>query len=74
MITKAIIKEGGLFIPNVELDLRYSSRKEVKIDFQILEKQSNETIFQKAAELLKDKKIDPLKFQDDQRNEWGAPL
>ncbi len=72
MITKAIIKEGGLFIPNVELEPLHSNRGEVRIEFEILEKQSNEAAFKKAAGILKDKKIDPLKFQSDQRSEWDG--
>ncbi len=71
MITKAIIKDGGLFIPNVDLGSLHPNR-EVKIEFEILEKQSNEAIFKQAAGLLQHKKIDPLKFQSDQRNEWDG--
>ncbi len=72
MITKAIVKDGGLFIPNVELESRHFNRGEVKIEFEILEKQSNGAIFKKAAGILKHKKIDPLKFQSDQRSEWDG--
>lgn len=71
MITKAIIKNGGLFIPNVELKSLYPNQEEVKIEFEILEKRSNEIEFKKAAGLLKHKKIDPLKFQSNQRSEWN---
>ncbi len=72
MITKAIIKDGGLFIPNVELEPLYSNLGQVRIEFEILEKQSNEAVFKKAAGILKDKKIDPLKFQSKQRSEWDG--
>ncbi len=72
MITKAIIKDGGLFIPNVELESLHSNRGEVSIEFEILEKQCNEAAFKNAAGILKHKKIDPLKFQSDQRSEWDG--
>ena len=72
MITKAIIKDGGLFIPNVELESLHSNRGEVRIEFEILEKQSDEAVFKKVAGILKHKKIDPLKFQSGQRSEWDG--
>jgi hypothetical protein len=71
MIAKAIIKNGGLFIPDVQSVDQYRNR-EVRIEFKILEQQTDEDIFKKTAGLLKRKKIDPLKFQVDQRAEWDG--
>lgn len=66
MIANAIIKDGGLFIPNVDLASLHSAR-EVRIQFEVIDQQDEEDIFRKAAGLLKDENIDPLKFQDAQR-------
>lgn len=71
MIAKAIIKNGGLFIPNIQSVARYRNR-EVRVEFKILEQETDENIFKKTAGLLKRKKIDPLKFQADQRAEWNG--
>lgn len=71
MIANAIIKDGGLFIPNVDLAALHSEQK-VRIQFEVIGQQDEDDIFDKTAGMLKDKKIDPLKFQDDQRNEWGS--
>jgi hypothetical protein len=71
MIAKAIIKNGGLFIPNIQSVARYRNR-EVRVEFKILEQETDENIFRKTAGLLKRKKIDPLKFQADQRAEWNG--
>ena len=62
----------GVLTPNVELESLPSNRREVRIEIEILEKQSNEAAFKKAAGILKHKKIDPLKFQSDQRSEWDG--
>lgn len=69
MIANAIIKDGGLFIPNVDLASLHSAQ-EVRIQFEFIDQLDEDDIFKKAAGLLKDKKIDPLKFQNDQRDEW----
>ena len=69
MIANAIIKDGGLFIPNVDLAAMHSEQ-EVRIQFEVIDQIDEDDIFKKAAGLLKDKKIDPLKFQNDQRDEW----
>ncbi|MCI5122751.1 MAG: hypothetical protein D3908_16500 [Candidatus Electrothrix sp. AUS4] len=71
MIAKAIIKNGGLFIPDVQSLDQYRNRV-VRIEFRILEQKDDEDIFRKTAGLLKRKKIDPLKFQADQRAEWDG--
>ena len=71
MIAKAIVKNGGLFIPNVQSVDQYRNR-EVRIEFKIIEQKAEENIFKKTAGLLKRKKIDPLKFQADQRAEWDG--
>ena len=71
MITKAIIKNGGLFIPDIQSLDQYGNQ-EVKIEFRILEQKADENIFKKTAGLLKRKKIDPLEFQADQRAEWDG--
>ena len=72
MIAKAIIKDGGLFIPNVDLPALHSEQ-EVRIQFEVIDQRDEEDIFRKAAGLLKNKKIDPLKFQDEQRGTAGWP-
>lgn len=69
MIANAIVKDGGLFIPNVDLTALHSEQK-VRIQFEVIDQLDEDDIFKKAAGLLKDKKIDPLKFQNDQRDEW----
>jgi hypothetical protein len=69
MIANAIIKDGGLFIPNVDLAAMHSEQ-EVRIQFEVIDQIDEDDIFKKAAGLLKDKKIDPMKFQNDQRDEW----
>lgn len=69
MIANAIIKDGGLFIPNIDLSSLHSEQK-VRIKFEVIDQLDEDDIFKKAAGLLKDKKIDPLKFQNDQRDEW----
>ena len=69
MITKAILRNGGLFIPNVQAATQHPDQ-EVRVRLEILEQHAEDDIFQKTAGLLKHKKIDPLKFQADQRAEW----
>ncbi|MDU9049003.1 MAG: hypothetical protein Q3M30_09130 [Candidatus Electrothrix sp. Rat3] len=69
MIAKAILRNGGLFIPNVQATALHPDR-EVRVRFEILKQQGEEDIFLKTAGLLKRKKIDPLKFQADQRAGW----
>ncbi len=69
MIATAIIKDGGLFIPNVDLTALHSEQ-EVRIQFEVIDQLDEDDIFRKAAGLLKNNKIDPLKFQNDQRDEW----
>jgi hypothetical protein len=71
MIAKAIIKNGGIFIPNVQSVDQYRDR-EVRIEFKIIEQKVGNNIFKKTAGLLKRKKINPLKFQADQRAEWDG--
>ena len=39
----------------------------MSIQFEILDQLDEDDIFRKAAGLLKDENIDPLKFQDEQR-------
>ena len=69
MIAKAIVKDGGLFIPNVEGIKSIFEQKEVQVQYEVLSTQNDE-IFEKAAGLLKGKNIDPLKFQEEARNGW----
>lgn len=71
MIANAIVKDGGLFIPNVNMASLYS-KQEVRIKFEVIDQLDEDDIFKKAAGLLKNEKIDPLKFQNDQRDEWGS--
>ena len=66
MITKAIVKDGGIFIPNVERVQALQANSEIEIQFTILGK---EDIFQKSSGILKGKNIDPLQFQEKARNE-----
>jgi hypothetical protein len=69
MIAKAIFRDGGLFIPNVQAAVLHPDQ-EVHVRFELLEQPTNEDIFQKTSGLLKQRKIDPLKFQDDLRSVW----
>ena len=69
---KAIVKDGWLFIPNVELPGLHSEQ-EVRIQFEVIDQLDEDDIFKKAAGLLKDENIDPLKFQDEQRGNAGWP-
>jgi hypothetical protein len=72
MIANAIIKDGGLFILNVDLAAMHSEQ-EVRIKFEVIDQLDEDDIFKKAAGLLKDEQIDPLKFQDEQRGNAGWP-
>lgn len=45
----------------------------MSIQFEIIGKLDEDDIFKKTAGMLKDKKIDPLKFQDEQRGTAGWP-
>ena len=69
MIANAIVKDGGLFIPNVDLAVLHSEQK-VRVQFEVIDQQDEDDIFDKTAGMLKNRRIDPLKFQYDQRNEW----
>ena len=69
---KAIVKDGWLFIPNVELPGLHSEQ-EVRVQFEVIDQLDEDDIFKKAAGLLKDENIDPLKFQDEQRGIAGWP-
>ena len=66
MIANAIVKDGGLFIPNIDLPTLHSEQ-EVRIQFEVIDQQDEDDIFKKTAGMLKNKEIDPLKFQDEQR-------
>lgn len=71
IIAKATVKDGGLFVPNVDLvDLH--PEQEIWIQFEVIDQLDEEDIFKKTAGMLKNRRIDPLKFQDDQRNEWDS--
>ena len=70
MIAKAILRDGGLFIPHVQQAANLCQEQEVQVRFEILESGDEEGIFQQTAGLLKKQKIDPLTFQTDQRSEW----
>ena len=70
MIAKAIIKDGGLFIPGVGQKVK-TKRDEVTIQFTILDTPTCEKDpFIQAAGILKDRKIDPLEYQKGLRDEW----
>ena len=69
MIAKAIVKDGGLFIPDIGEFHRFDDHKEVQVQFEVLPV-SDDDIFEKAAGLLKGRNIDPIKFQRDARNDW----
>ncbi len=69
MITKAIVKDGGLFIPDVGKVFSYKDRKEVRVQIEILPA-SDDEIYEKAAGLLKGKNIDPMNFQQEARDGW----
>ncbi len=71
MISKAIVKDGGLFIPNVEEIKSCEQQKEIRVQLKILDFPVENTIFRKAAGLLKNRNIDPLKFQQNARSEWN---
>ena len=45
----------------------------MSIQFEIIGKLDEDDIFKKTAGMLKDKKIDPLKFQDEQRGTAAWP-
>ncbi|MCI5149669.1 MAG: hypothetical protein D3916_09825 [Candidatus Electrothrix sp. MAN1_4] len=49
-------------------------KREVKFEFKMDEQKADKDMFKKTAGLLKCKKIDPLKFQADQRAEWDGKL
>ncbi|MBA3029656.1 MAG: hypothetical protein FP816_12745 [Desulfobacteraceae bacterium] len=72
MIAEAIIKDGGLFIPGVEDQVKVRKDK-VTIQFTILDGISlpQHDPFIQAAGILKGRIIDPLKYQKELRDEWG---
>ncbi|MFO7970574.1 MAG: hypothetical protein R6U40_02350 [Desulfobacterales bacterium] len=73
MIAEAIIKDGGLFIPDIEKQLKIK-RDKITIQFKILNDDTppcEKDPFVQAAGILKDHHIDPLKYQKDLRDEWG---
>lgn len=71
MIAEAIIKDGGLFIPDVQDQVKTRKNK-VTIQFTILDDASPSQYdpFIQAAGILKGHKIDPIKYQKDLRDEW----
>ncbi len=72
MITKAIVKDGGLFIPDIDVKKNQliKRKNEVNVKLEILDIQDDDGIFGEAAGLLKKRNIDPIKFQEDLRSEW----
>ncbi len=71
MIAEAIIKDGGLFIPGIEDQVK-TRKDKVTIQFTILDdtSPSQGDPFIQAAGIIKDRNIDPLKYQKDLRDEW----
>lgn len=55
MIAKAIIKDGGLFIPNVDLAALHS-QQEVRIQFEVIDQLDEDDIFKKTNGMLKNRK------------------
>jgi hypothetical protein len=45
----------------------------VRIQFEVIDQLDEDDIFKKTAGMLKNKKIDPLKFQDEQRGDAVWP-
>lgn len=45
----------------------------MSIQFEVIDQLDEDDIFKKTAGMLKDTKIDPLKFQDEQRGNAGWP-
>ncbi|MEA3361097.1 MAG: hypothetical protein U9R17_17055 [Thermodesulfobacteriota bacterium] len=71
MIAEAIIKNGGLFIPDVGKQIKIKKEK-ITIQFTILNdspKYKKDPLTE-AAGILKYRNIDPLKYQKDLRDEW----
>jgi hypothetical protein len=71
MIAEAIIKNGGLFIPHVGKQIK-TKKEKITIQFTILDDSPSykKDSLVKAAGILKNHTIDPLKYQKDLRDEW----
>lgn len=68
MRVEAIVKKGGLFIPNPGIPT--GSMKQILIDIQpVLPSTSNDP-FEKAAGILKTAAPDGIEFQKKMRKEW----
>jgi len=74
MIAEAIIKDSGLFIPDIGKQVKTKKNK-VTIQFTILDIPAcQKDSFIRAAGITKDRKIDPPKYQKDLRDEWEHRL
>ncbi|MEZ7890493.1 MAG: hypothetical protein QMC67_01975 [Candidatus Wallbacteria bacterium] len=69
MIYQAVIKKGGIFIPDI--DARIFKKNKARIDIVIVtnDKKTKNPIL-KTSGILKDKVIDGLEFEKKIREEW----
>jgi len=70
MIANAIIQDGGVFIPNLGKQFGFShGYVTIQVTFLDIQHASPDP-FQRAAGILKEKPIDPLRFERELRYEW----
>ncbi|HOV12998.1 MAG TPA: hypothetical protein PK771_01835 [Spirochaetota bacterium] len=69
MIYNAIIKDGGIFIPNV--DGKILKKSKTRIDILLISNDDKIDIITKTNGILKEKKLDGLEFERMIRSEWG---
>lgn len=69
LIYQAVIKKGGIFIPDI--DARIFKKNKARIDIVIVtnDKKTKNPIL-KTSGILKDKVIDGLEFEKKIREEW----
>lgn len=68
MRVEAIVKEGGLFIPNP--GIAFGRKKHIFLDITTVISPPTSDAFVQAAGLLKTTAIDGVAFQKKIRNEW----
>lgn len=71
MVARAIVQNGGLFIPDIGkiLGVKYG---QITVNITIIKTPDNVIDpFVKAAGILRDKPIDPMQFEREIRDEWN---
>jgi hypothetical protein len=70
MIAQAVVRHGDLVIPDLGKQLGLS-QGQITVNITLLTiPNDQDDSFLRAAGILKDKQIDPLRFERELRNEW----